>query len=78
MHHLPPFTRTKISEKMSLNKFKCYRGRLKILDSSVVPAIGFKIDCKISKQIKRKMDLYLSMIHIYILKIEFFNFNFCY
>lgn len=78
MHHLPPFICTKISEKMSLNKFKCYRGRLKILYIAVVPAIGFKIDCKISKQIKHKMELYLSMIHIYILKIEFLNFNFCY
>lgn len=75
MHHLPPFTHTKISEKMSFNKFRCYRGRLKILDIAVVPAIDFKIDCKFSKQIKHKMELYLS---IYVLKIEFLNFKLCY
>lgn len=48
MQHFPPFSCTKISGKLSQNKFNDYWGRLKILNLPVVPTIGFKIDCKIS------------------------------
>lgn len=67
MQYLLPLSCTKILGKMSQNKFKHYfgGGAFKMLD---LPVVCFKITCKISKLIKLKMELCISIIYIYILK----------
>lgn len=62
MQHLSPLPCIKMLGRKSPNKFWDYWGELKILDLPVVSAIGFKVDYKISKLTKHKMELCIAMI----------------